>query len=271
MIIFGKEIAERIKNDLVRRVAEASAPVSFGIVTAGTQVVTEKYLAMKKKFGTDIGVTVDIRAGNTESTDAFVQTVLETVSAHKAVIVQLPLPTALNREKILLCVPKEADVDVLSLEACAAFASGESPFIPPVLSAIQKVLGEGKITLLGKKIVIVGKGQLVGTPVSEWLTRERMAHDIITKDTSEEEKGMLLRSADVIISGAGVPHMITPDMVKDGVVLIDAGTTEDSGVLVGDVDPLCAEKAALFTPVPGGIGPITVATLYENVLRAHGI
>ena len=82
---------------------------------------------------------------------------------------------------------------------------------------------------------------------------------------------MLLRSADVIISGAGVPHMITPDMVKDGVVLIDAGTTEDSGVLVGDVDPLCAEKAALFTPVPGGIGPITVATLYENVLRAHGI
>lgn len=271
MIISGRTIADDMKKDFAERIARFGMHISLGIVVGDKSPVTEKYLAAKKKFGADIGVKVDIAYGDTTNTDSFLQMVREVVAKHKAVIVQLPLPPALDWEHILNSLPADADVDVLSRATAEAVARGESAFVPPVLGAIQRVLKEGGITLSGKKIAVIGQGHLVGAPMSEWLTREGVTHEVITKETPEEEKNRILKHTDVIISGAGVPHMITAEMVKEGVTLIDAGTTVEGGSVVGDADPACAEKASLFTPVPGGIGPITVAMLYENVLRAHGV
>lgn len=271
MIISGRSIADAVKQDLIKRITRSGVPVSLGIVTGDAHPATEKYLAVKKKFGMDVGVSVDIRTGDTMNTDAFMEIVRTMITMHKAVIIQLPLPPTLDQEKILALVPKERDVDVLSEEARRAYGRGESPFVPPVLAAIQKVLDEGNISLSGKKIVVVGGGRLVGIPVSEWLSREHVPHTVITKEMGDAEKKEVLQNADIVISGAGVPHMITGDMVKNGVVLIDAGTSAEGGSIAGDIDPACAEKASLFTPVPGGIGPITVAMLYENVLRVHGV
>lgn len=271
MIISGKQITDTMKEDMKERIERASIFVSLGIIVGEATPATENYLAIKKRFGADIGVSVDIIKSDLHDTDSFVRTIREAAARHKAVIVQLPLPIDVDQEKVLAEIPMGADVDVLSRAAVLAAARGESPFVPPVLGAIRKVFEEGRAILAGKKIVVVGRGRLVGAPVSEWLSREGIVHDVITKETLAEEKTHALKNADIIISGAGVPRIITADMVKNGVMLIDAGTTAEGGSVVGDINPACAEKASLFTPVPGGIGPITVAMLYENVLRAHEI
>jgi 5,10-methylene-tetrahydrofolate dehydrogenase/methenyl tetrahydrofolate cyclohydrolase len=123
------------------------------------------------------------------------------------------------------------------------------------------------VALSSKKIVVLGAGRLVGEPVGMWLKRNNVQFDVIIMETEEEEKLRLIKNADILISGIGVPHFIKPEMLKPGVVLVDAGTSEQMGKLAGDIDPSCAEVASVFTPVPGGVGPITVAGLFWNLYR----
>ena len=117
----------------------------------------------------------------------------------------------------------------------------------------------------GKKVVVIGKGKLVGKPAAEWARKEGAFVEVVDRSIKNPE--MIFKKADVLISGAGVPSLITPEKIKDGVLLFDAATSEMSGKLVGDIDPVCAKKAALYTPVPGGIGPLTVALLFKNLLE----
>jgi methylenetetrahydrofolate dehydrogenase (NADP+) / methenyltetrahydrofolate cyclohydrolase len=118
-----------------------------------------------------------------------------------------------------------------------------------------------------RHVVVVGSGKLVGLPASRWFMEQGSAVSVVTKDTADI--AYYTKNADIIVLGAGVPRLLTPDMVKEGVVILDAGTSEDGGVLAGDADPACAEKASLFTPVPGGIGPITVAVLLRNLVELY--
>ena len=185
------------------------------------------------------------------------------------VIVQLPLPAHLGRTSILDAVPPHKDIDVLGSSSRELFSRGITDVFPPVTGAIVEIFNHHHINLLDKDILLVGNGTLVGYPMALWLEREGYNYNIIDHTTDDRDRNEYLKGADVIISGAGQPHMITPDRIKENVILIDAGTSEAGKKIIGDIHPDCREKASLITPVPGGIGPMTIALLYRNLVTLY--
>lgn len=180
-----------------------------------------------------------------------------------AVIIQLP--TTPEVMAMLNQIPIEKDADVLSSAARNKFEKSDSDAIlPPVVGAVREIFVQNKVNPKGKKVVVIGRGFLVGAPAARWLSQQGSSVKIA--DIRTENLARLLRSADIIVAGAGVPHLIKPDMLKKGVILIDAGTSELDGAITGDASPSCSIRCSLFTPVPGGIGPLAVACLFENVV-----
>lgn len=188
-----------------------------------------------------------------------------------AFVVQLPLPSGMSAKEACDAIPVSKDADVLSSAARAAFESlGRSDLpklLPPVVAAVREIFSTYDVNPKGKKAVVIGAGFLVGAPCATWLTQQGALVEVITLESAKYRSlTSILKTADIIISGAGSPHFIKPEMLQDDVILIDAGTSESNGELAGDADPACADVCSLFTPVPGGIGPLAVACLFENVV-----
>jgi len=179
-------------------------------------------------------------------------------------MVQLPLPKQVDTERVLSTISLKKDADVLSKEAMEKFEDGDF-LLPPIVGAIAEIIDRENIVIEGKHVVIVGKGRLVGAPSRAWFSKKGVQVDSLDRNT--EDISVYTKEADIMVLGAGKPGIITPEIIKDGVVMFDAATSETKGLLKGDVDPACSEKASVFTPVPGGIGPITVAKLFENLLE----
>ena len=153
----------------------------------------------------------------------------------------------------------------MSARAVGDFATGKSPIMPPVAGAIQTLLDEYEIQYRNLHTVVLGAGRLVGRPVALWLMQERAPVTVIGERA--EDRAAIIRTADIVISGIGRPRFVTGDMIKDGAILIDAGSSESEGEVVGDMDESSvASKAAFLAPVPGGVGPLTVAILLKNLL-----
>ncbi len=263
MILDGRALAKAILAQVKARAAVLpSAPRIVAIVTSETPA-TKSYLSIKEKRAADAGCALDtVRLSEDASTESLIAAVL---AAHAdAIIVQLPLPESVVEADVCNAIPPSKDADVLSATARAAFENTDGALLPPVVGAVRKILEFGNVNIAGKRAVVIGAGFLVGAPVAKWLARQGAAVEVVTKESGD--LSATLRAADIVVSGAGAPHLITPDLLKEGVVLIDAGTSESGGAIVGDADPACAEKCALFTPVPGGVGPVAVAKLFENVV-----
>jgi len=155
-------------------------------------------------------------------------------------------------------VPNEKDVDALN----PTIAEGDRLVHAPVALAAVEILERSGVIIKGARTIVVGAGRLVGKP-SAWLLKSLGAH--VSMFTLEEGSIEDLKDADIIVSGAGNPAFIKPEHIKDGVALIDAGTSELKKKIAGDADPACAEKASVFTPVPGGVGPVAVAMIFRNL------
>jgi methylenetetrahydrofolate dehydrogenase (NADP+)/methenyltetrahydrofolate cyclohydrolase len=151
---------------------------------------------------------------------------------------------------------------VLSKAAYAEFEKGHWPAIPPVPAALAYILKESGVDVRGKHIVSLGRGRLVGRPAAILFQHLGATVELLGRDA---DIAAHTRDADIIILGAGVPGVLKPDMVKEGVAIVDAGTSELGGKVVGDADPAVAEKASIFTPVPGGVGPVAIAEIYKNL------
>jgi methylenetetrahydrofolate dehydrogenase (NADP+)/methenyltetrahydrofolate cyclohydrolase len=180
----------------------------------------------------------------------------------------------LNRQKILDLIPPEKDADLLSEKTWMRFENQITPLIPPVAGAVLLALDEYKIDVYRKQVAIVGYGKLVGQPVSIVLKRRGAYIEVIDSKTSSLAREKILKDADIIVTGVGKQGLIRPELVKEGVVLLDGGTSESSGGTAGDIDFSCETKASYFARVPGGLGPLTVASLLKNVvelarLRTH--
>jgi len=253
MIIDGRTMAsEVLARTKARSITLGKTPRILAIVANETPA-TKSYLAIKAKRAADAGCAFETGALGASFTRA------------DAVIIQLPLPSGVDQREVCDSIPLEKDADVLSDAARQKFARGDTDAcVPPVVGAVQKILEFGKIEIEGKKAVVIGRGFLVGAPAAMWLAQQGASVTVVNRSTQDFIE--TLRDADIIISGAGTPHLISPDMIKKGVVLIDAGTSESNGEIVGDADPACAAKCSLFTPVPGGIGPLAVACLFENAM-----
>ncbi|PIR84681.1 hypothetical protein COU16_01390 [Candidatus Kaiserbacteria bacterium CG10_big_fil_rev_8_21_14_0_10_47_16] len=178
------------------------------------------------------------------------------VETADSVIVQLPFPSHIDIDGVLAAVPPSHDADALNPETTAVLS--------PVVAACKEILKRNEVAIAEKHVTIIGSGRLVGKPAAKWFADMGAAISVVTKDTADLPYYTM--HADIIVSGAGVANLITPEMVPEGVIILDAGTSEDGGELRGDASPACSEKASLFTPVPGGIGPVTVALLLRNVV-----
>ena len=265
MIIDGRKITQELKETLKNDVKKHRGKLCLSIFESDHTLAGQKFVNIKKKFANDIGISFsEHEVPESADTEALKKMIEERATKSNGMIVQLPLPPHFGRDEILDSIPDCLDVDVLSKKSLEKFKNGTLPILPPVVGAIKEILDRSGVDVKGKKVVIIGKGMLVGAPSAVWFEREGSNVEIVDSKTHNLEEKTL--SADIIVSGVGRPHMIAPDMLKQGVVLLDAGTSEMHGKLAGDAHPSCAEKCSVFTPVPGGIGPITVAVLFRNLL-----
>jgi len=254
MIIDGRKMAADVLARTKERAQKLShRPKVLVYVAPNETQATRSYLKMKARSAEAAGCDFEETRSLPSSIHA------------DAFIVQLPLPSSMNTAEILDSIPIMQDADVLSRDAREKFERGEADALfPPVVGAIREIFLQHNVDPKAKNAVVVGAGFLVGAPTASWLKQQNAKVEIITLESGDLVAA--LRAADIVVSGAGSPRLIKPSMLKEGVVLIDAGTSESGGMIVGDADPSCADTCSLFTPVPGGVGPLAVAKLFENVI-----
>ncbi len=267
MIVDGKIVASR----LIKKISEEIGNKQIGdicFVVIGGNSVGNQYVRMKTKLAESLGIKTRIIDLGSSSTFEQVKNKIESLVKENigGVVIQLPLPDTLPTQDVLNLIPVEYDIDVLSDRAKELYKNNLLDKVPPVARAVSEILNFYSISMLDKDVLVIGSGRLVGEPVCSMLHSNNIHFDVIDKNTDPIISKALITGADIIITGVGSPGMIKPEMIKDGVVIIDAGTSEQEGKMVGDVDPKCSEKASLFTPVPGGVGPVTLASLFLNLL-----
>jgi methylenetetrahydrofolate dehydrogenase (NADP+)/methenyltetrahydrofolate cyclohydrolase len=239
MIVDGKKVADEVLSTLLQQSRQG---LRLGVVMNTGDAASDSFVKIKERTAAKVGVKV-IRYNPEHMHDAL---------QCDGVLVQLPIE---NADTLLAAIPSQKDVDAL----------GPNPqVLAPVAGAVKEILERYRVDPRGKKAVVVGAGRLVGQPCAN-LLRSLGANVVVV--TAEQGSLDELKDADIVVLGAGSPGIVKPDMLKQGVVLIDAGTSEAGGKIAGDADPACAEVASVFTPVPGGLGPIAVAMIFKNLFE----
>ncbi|MBC7836304.1 bifunctional 5,10-methylenetetrahydrofolate dehydrogenase/5,10-methenyltetrahydrofolate cyclohydrolase [Acetobacteraceae bacterium] len=245
MIVDGKQIAQEVISELAKERASLAPVVKLGFVLSQGDEASASFVKMKERIADRLHVVV-VREEVTTTQEAL-HAIKRLEKITDGILVQLPLPENVDTEKVISAVPKEKDVDFVH---------------SPVALAIEEVLKRTNTNVENMVAVVVGQGRLVGAPAAELLRRLGARVSVVTAEQGSLEE---LKNADIVILGAGNPGMVHPEMLKKGVVLIDAGTSESAGKLAGDATAACADVASIYTPVPGGIGPIAVAMIFKNL------
>lgn len=254
MIVDGKKISQDIISSLLNERGALPPVLRLGVLMGAEDAASQSFVKIKERVADRLHVVVVREQLDAQTTTALALRAIERLAAACAgIIVQLPLPPQIDTQAVLEALPAGLDVDALKADAALA---------PPVAGAIAEVLARTGVPVAGKRAVVVGAGRLVGLPAAALLRTLGAQAEVVTKDDGALA---VLADADIVVLGAGVPGLVKPGMLKQGVVLIDAGTSEQGGRVAGDADPACADVAAVFTPVPGGIGPIAVAMIFKNL------
>lgn len=258
MSIDGKALARDIEAVLKNDIAACKRVPVLGILMIDPTPETESFVRIKKKKAQELGVTVIETELKAEAQEEEVVAALEDLVARSdGVVLQQPIPGHLNVDVLCNRIPPIKDIDGLHTK---------SVHLSPVAGAVQEILKKYSVETEGVSAVVIGSGNLVGKPVATLLQKLGADVSIMTKETGIDAE--ILSQAKIVVSGAGSPRLITKNMVNKEMVLIDAGTSESGGSLVGDVDPECYEHVALISPVPGGVGPLTVISLFKNLIKS---
>jgi methylenetetrahydrofolate dehydrogenase (NADP+)/methenyltetrahydrofolate cyclohydrolase len=276
MIIDGRKRASEILTSLQSEVAGLSFRPKLVDVVVGNNPVTESYVGIKQRRSVEIGLEfVTERLPESISQKELIEKIISLQrDPHLAgLLVQLPLPKNIDSDAVMNAIDPALDVDGLTEINTQALYSGTPNYVPATAAAVIELIEAAGIydQLNGMKTVVIGNGSLVGKPVT-FLLKSKGA-DLTVVNRSSGDISEVCKAAKLIVSGAGSPNLLTGDMVSDGVVVIDAGTAESNGGISGDVDfASVSPKASFITPVPGGVGPVTVAMLLRNtVISAKGI
>lgn len=261
MLLSGDELAGYIKQrhfQEVRSMQHLPRKPHLAVINASKEVVSSKFVNAKENYGYDIGVVVSVYETAPDKLKDKI-TELNEDDTVDGVIVQLPLPESLDTEEVLEGIASHKDVDSLR---------SDSIYTPPTPSAILWLLSGYDIDLEGKTVGVIGQGRLVGTPLTEMLRQSGI--DPLICDEYKGDVDNVLSNADVIITATGQPRLIKSERIRAGSVVIDAGTADSTGSATGDVDPQAyARDDIKISPVPGGVGPLTVCALFENLLVAY--
>ena len=269
-ILDGKKLSAKIKENLAQKVSELTIKPSLAVILVGNDAASELYVGLKQKAADKIGIksTVFKFPQNTEE-----KTILDKIeelnndkSVH-AILVQLPLPKQINEQNIIQAINPKKDVDGLTPENIGKISIGMEPYAYPCTpKGILTLLDEYNIEIEGKHTVIVGRSNIVGKPLAQMLLNRNATVTIChshTKNLSD-----ITTTADILISAVGKNKIIRREMIKLDSVLIDVGTSKVNDKTCGDMDfRNLLDKASFITPVPGGIGPMTIASLMENTFN----
>ena len=268
-IIDGRRIRDEILTEIKKEVALLNFQPVFCDILVGEDKASIQYVEMKAKVAESVGILFHkaIFPKDIKNEDLIEEIKkINKLSDICGVIVQLPLPENLDKRKILDAIDTRLDVDCLGSVSSEKFYKGEQTLGFPTALACVKILDSLNMSFKNKKFVVLGEGELVGKPISALLRFDGAIVETINKE--KENKTEIIKQADVIISGIGQGKYITGEMIKPGTILIDAGTSESNSSIVGDVDFESVKDVAGFvSPVPGGVGPVTVAMLLNNVLQ----
>lgn len=264
----GKALAERVRSEVAEEVRELGE-LGLATVLVGDDPASDIYIKRKHEAAQEVGiVTRDYRLPSETSEDELLQLVAELNGddAIDGILVQLPLPDQIDEARIIRAVEPIKDVDGFHPFNAGHLYLGNPTHVPATPLGVMTLLEEYDVELQGADAVVVGRSDIVGKPIAMMLLHAHATVTIChsrTRDLAEHT-----RQADVLVVAVGRPGVVGPDGVKEGATVIDVGMNRTDEGLRGDVDPAAAEVAGLITPVPGGVGPMTIATLLRNTVRA---
>lgn len=270
IILDGEKLSRKILDDIKKEIKEKKLKLNLAVVLVGDNSISKSYIDRKKKACEESGIGFELFNFPSDIAESNLKEEINKLSNREdvsGIVIQLPLPKEFNTSEILNLVPVKKDIDVLSESAFKRFSADQSDIFPPVAGAVKHLLNEYGIDIKSKKIFLIGRGRLVGKPLSAWLSNEGAEFSVADRNT--DNISSLAREADIIISGAGSPGLVKKDMIKEGAVLIDAGSTSEEGKIKGDIDKDAYEIAGYVAPVPGGVGPMTVACLIDNLVKLN--
>ena len=271
MILDGKALSDQIKDDLTKKVKNYLIKPCLAVIQIGNDEASNVYIKAKEKACNTVGINfihVKFEEDTTEQEVINKIVELNNDTYVNGILLQLPLPSQFNQDKLLNLINKNKDVDGLTDINAGLLFKGNSNLVPCTPLGIVTLLKEYKIDLIGKHVVIIGKSNLVGKPLAILLLQEGATVTICHSKTNNLKQ--FTKQADILVSVVGKKDLVTKDMVKENSVIIDVGINRVAGKLYGDVDfENVKDIVSFITPVPGGVGPMTVAMLLSNVVKNY--
>ena len=266
-LIKGKPIADRIRAEVARDV-EQIGHIGLVTVLVGDDPASEVYIRLKHKAAVEAGIAATDLRLPAETSEADLLAKVDELDADPqvdAILVQLPLPDHIDEAKVIRALAPAKDVDGFHPFNAGQLYLGRPTLVPATPLGVMAMLREHEIELDGARAVVIGRSNIVGKPMAHLLMQAHATVTICHSHTRDLQRHTL--DADVLIAAVGVPGMVSPDMVRAGGVVVDVGINRTEAGLVGDVDPGAADVAGHLTPVPGGVGPMTIACLLQNAVR----
>ena len=269
-MIDGKALALRVREEVAADVAAFGAPVCLATILVGDDPASHVYVGSKHRASHEAGIESRDHRFPADTPESEILDLLAELNADEGVdgiLVQLPLPEHMDEPTVLRSVDPAKDVDGFHPLNAGLLYLGEPFLVPATPSGVMVMLAQHGVELKGKQAVVVGRSEIVGKPMAMMLLAEHATVTICHSRTVD--LAAHTRRADVLVAAVGRERLVTADMVKPGSVVVDVAMNRNAaGKLVGDVDPAVSEVAGLMTPVPGGVGPMTIAMLLRNTLTA---
>ena len=275
LIIDGKAISAQIREEIKEEVAAFTDKHGFApsltVIIVGEDPASQVYVRNKHKACAQVGITSDVISLPADTEEAELLALIDKLNNDKTVngiLVQLPLPKHINEKNIICKISPQKDVDAFGYENVGRILTGDFDFLPCTPAGVMELIHRSGISVSGKECVVIGRSNIVGKPMAALLMHENGT--VTVCHTKTADTAFHTRRADILVSSVGKANFITADMIKEGAVVIDVGINRLSdGKLTGDVDfENCVKKASAITPVPGGVGPMTITMLLKNTLTA---
>lgn len=273
-ILDGKAVSAAVKQEVraeVEVLREKGLQVGLAVIIVGDNPASRTYVNNKKKACAEAGIHSEEYALPASTTMDELLALIDELN-HKdsihGILCQLPLPEGLDEKAVIAAIAPEKDVDAFSVGNVGHIMIGDYSFLPCTPAGIMEMLKYYNIPIAGKECVVIGRSNIVGKPMAMLLLQQNGTVTICHSKT--QNLAEVTRRADILVAAVGIPHFVKADMVKDGAVVVDVGMDRDeNGKLCGDVDFAAVEpKVSYITPVPGGVGPMTIATLLKNTVTA---
>lgn len=264
-LIDGKKLARKREEALKEKTSKLKVTPKVITIVIGDDPASLLYTRMKNQKAKDLGINFEPKHFSIQTSYEEAIEFIRDLNNDKSVngiMVQLPIPDEFLKghdwKEVVGEIRTEKDIDGLKYP--------NSKFLPATAVAVLSILDEEKVEVKGKNVVVLGRSTIVGKPVADELTKKGANVSVVHSQTPNPKE--VVQSGEIVISAVGKPYMVKKDWIKDGAVVIDVGTSPYEGKIVGDIEPEAYEKASKITPVPGGVGPMTVISLMENVVKS---